>query len=140
MPWRAGPDPSRSTTWSAGSLANGRDDGAYGAGRLQDYLVAERVTSRVLTEGVTVSGSQRLPARLRAMRGRRMGPWTEGWGDNGASPPGWSARLGEPAVDDAQRDTLAVRSRVLVERRRRGLLQRTLYTGLRSGATGETPA
>jgi hypothetical protein len=106
----------------------------------RDYLVAECVTSRVLTEGVTVSGSQRLPARPRALSGRRMAPWTQGWGDNGASPPGWSARLGEPAVDDAQRDTLAVRSRVLVERRRRGLRQRILYTGLRSGTTGETPA
>jgi hypothetical protein len=69
-----------------------------------------------------------------------MAPWTEGWGDNGASLPGWSARLGEPAVGDADRETPAVRSRVLVMRRRRGLRQLTLYTGLRRGATGETPA
>ncbi len=49
---------------------------------------------------------QRLPARLRALRSRRMAPWTEGWGDNGASPPGgqlasaspqWTTRSATPS-------------------------------------------
>ena len=65
-----------------------------------------------------------------------MAPWTEGWGDNGASPPGWSARRGQPAVDDAQRDTLKVHGVVLVEQRRRGLVP----AGLRDSYVTEVAA